>query len=374
MRYLRITFACVVLLTSGCGGKSESEPILVGHLAPGSRLNASSTEQARRGILLAVEEVNAAGNLISGRRVKVLHPECAADRDAVRAAAVRLITTDNVVALIGGTDPIQAEALAQVAESSKIPLIAPGGTANRPETGFVFHTSISPTARGKLLAHFASKELAAPPAAVLVNNHPSISGHSQTIASTFCRDYRKAGHRVVGEWTFQSPTDLKDALGRLSAERPGLAVLVGSEEDFAEIRMPELSDKTPVLLGVSDTETARLMSNGLKNPVCITTAFVGTEPQAREFVRKYEERFREPPNLHAALAYDSARLLFDAMRKSPEPFGPKLRDTLAEIKQLDSVTGPITLESDGWARRVMYAVRIEPGTTRTVATFGPKSQ
>src|SRR5258708_20742788 len=99
-----LSYRLVPLLTLaaclGCSSKPSSEPILIGHVAPFSGADRPLGEHARNGILLAVKEVNADEERITGRKVEILHGDTRSDRDTLAATAVRLVTIIQVYATI----------------------------------------------------------------------------------------------------------------------------------------------------------------------------------------------------------------------------------------------------------------------------------
>ena len=120
--------ACVLafLVLSGCQRSSTPDPILLGHLAPFSGPDKVIGEHARQAILLAIEDVNKEGNRILGRQVKVLHPAFPPDElDRLQPVAVRLITVDKTVGLLGGVDYDQAKNLGRAAQPYEVPLVTP---------------------------------------------------------------------------------------------------------------------------------------------------------------------------------------------------------------------------------------------------------
>lgn len=367
MPKLSFTFIALVGLAAGCSGQAEIASIAVAHIAPATRLDPISNQQAQRGILLAVEEANKNDGLGAGRRVKVLQPDCPPDPQSVRAAATRLATIDKVIAFIGGADPILVEAMAQVAESAKLPVVAPTG-AFRQRNEFVFHTGNAPPSQGELLARFGEKEFPERPVAIIVNAGPDIAEYSQPLASAFARELQKSGGKPSSEWTFQTVNDRKELLSRIEFNDRQVAFLAGTIDDMEALRIDQALERIPILAGIPDGAVAPLTRAGLKQAVLLATAFHAGEPQSQEFVRKFEARFGQLPDVHAALAYDSARLLFDALRNSTDTDGAKVRDALAGIRHFDSVTGKTTIEADRWTRRLMYVVRIEKGDAKVVAT------
>src|SRR5260370_32023947 len=123
-RYLAMCTATVAL--TGCHRAPAPEPVLIGHLAPFSGPDKLIGDHAKQAILLAVEAVNKDENPISSRRLAVLHPNYTPDDpEKLQPVAVRLITVDKVVALIGGIDLDQAKSLGRAAAPYEVPLVTP---------------------------------------------------------------------------------------------------------------------------------------------------------------------------------------------------------------------------------------------------------
>jgi branched-chain amino acid transport system substrate-binding protein len=337
-------------------------------------MDPAAAERSWHGVQLAVEEANRAENQVGGRRVQVLHPNCSNEKEALRAAAVRLLAINKAAALLGGTDAGQVDVLGLVAEAAKVPLVAAGGLPNR-SGGFVLHTGVSPSYQGKVLARFAGAQWKGKAVAVLTNLQESSGAASRTLAAVFAGDLKTNGGRTVGEWTYKNSTELKELAGSIGAEKADAVLIAGTVEDVLELRKAGLADATPVALGSSEGALTALQARPIPNPVYLATAFIagqGPAP-AQEFARKYQDRFHEAPDVHAALAYDSARLLFEGIRRAGSAEGDKVRNALAEVKNFDSVTGPMTLDPDHWAARPLFLIEVRRGQLRTIQTFDPET-
>ena len=67
----------------------------------------------------------------------------------------------------------------------------------------------------------------------------------------------------------------------------------------------------------------------------------------QKFVAAYKAKYNgETPDAMAALGYDSAMVLADAIKRAGSTDGPKLRDALAATKDFPGVTGTITLDAN----------------------------
>jgi branched-chain amino acid transport system substrate-binding protein len=363
------------LLLAGCGHKTEGTPIRIGQVAPASAEDLAAGEHARQGVQLAVEEANKEGGVVRERRVLVVQPDAGSSSAAVRGATVRLITVDRVAALLGGTDPVQVdsmrEGLDSVMETAKVPLIAGGGLRDETPSSFVFHVGVAPHAQGQTLAQFAAAQFSGKPLAVLVHNEDRLGKANTLLAERFTRTWRKAGGRLVGEWTFKAAGELKDRLKSIAAAAPAVLLLAGTAEDLETLRREGLDEKTVVVLGGPEGSLAALLAHPLANPVYLATAFVADVQVAptRDFVHRFQERFQEVPDVYAALAYDSARLLFQGLRQAQTVEGPKLREALAGIQKFPTVTGEASLNPDHWTSRPLYVLEVINGRARTIKTF-----
>jgi branched-chain amino acid transport system substrate-binding protein len=356
----------VLAPVAGCGSRSGPREIVVGHVAPFSGANRLRGEHARQGILLAVED---ADRRADAARIVVQHADSARDEDA-GPAAVRLATLDKAVALLGGADPAQLDALAGVAKSYALPLIAGEGLPPRPANLFVFRVGLEPSFRAHCLARYAAESLKAERANVLVSTSdkrgPAAIALSQALGRGFADDFRGAG-RSCEERAFKSPAELRDA-----ALKPGareVIVLAGSVEDLHELYSSGVVGPTPVLFAADETPPSTLPRAPAGSPLYLATAFVVDASAAREFARRYQERFHELPDALSALAYESTQLLVDGIRRTKDR--DRLQPALTERKSYDGLTGPVTWDESLGTRRVGFVVRVGDGTAETVARYEP---
>src|SRR4051812_11530416 len=136
-----------LFLLAGCLNRAEPEPILVGQVAPFNGPDKYVGDHVTQGLTLAAREANDEGDRVLGRKVEVITPD-GRGADDVGRKAVRLVVTDRVAALLGGTEPAQIEALAPVARSYHVPVVSTAGLADTGGNDFVFQTGLSPALQG----------------------------------------------------------------------------------------------------------------------------------------------------------------------------------------------------------------------------------
>jgi branched-chain amino acid transport system substrate-binding protein len=367
---LRLAFLLVLATAlSGCGRKDTTEPIAIGVVLPASGPNEAVREHVRQGIRMAVDEANK-DNLIVGRKVEVVMPASGSEPEGIRATAQRLVTVNKVIALLGGTDLVHVEALAQVAESSKVPVVAGVGAADHSGNPYLFEIGISASQQSQVLASLATRELNLKTVVVLTSNREASGSSNGLRAAAFEREFRKNGGSLLGDWSFKTPAEIKGLIERIQNARPDGVLLAGSVEDLHELRRAGLDEKQLVLLSTMEGSLPALQREPLSNPVFTVTAFM-VDKQTQEFERKYRERFQEPPDVDAALAYDSARFLFEGLRQAKALEAAKVAEALTGLEHWDSLTGPLLLDKEHRIRRTAYVVRVENGKTTTVRSERP---
>jgi ABC-type branched-subunit amino acid transport system substrate-binding protein len=79
----------------------------------------------------------------------------------------------------------------------------------------------------------------------------------------------------------------------------------------------------------------------------------------------------DDPDAMAALGYDSAQLLADAMRRAGSAEPAKVRDALAATRDFDGVTGRMTLDASRNARKSAVILAIQKGEFVYKETVNP---
>ncbi len=371
MCFVRRLFLCcfTLLISFGCKSKVEPGPILIGHVAPFSGPDKQIGEHGRQAIVLAVEEANKDENRIARRRVAVLHVDSHGDPDALQPEAVRLITVNHVVALLGGVDAAQVERLSHAAQPYDVALITPAAVPAQQMADNVFSVNVSPATRGHALANFASAELKAERVAVLVDGRQTAGA---ALAEEFNKGFSKPGGRTTRQWVYQSEADLARIINEAKETKPQAVLFAGAPTALQEVGLT-----VPILAGEDGEQLAALKGS----VVYLATPYLleGATPELQEFVKKYQGRFHESPGTDALLAYDGIRVLVQAMRRAKNISGANAAASVrAELGGSDitfeSLTGSLRFDKDHSARRPLFIVRFENGKTREVKHFNPDGQ
>ncbi len=360
------------LLLAGCPHSPPTDPIIIGHLAPLSGPDKLIGEHARQGIMIAVEEINADGEKINGRRVEVHHAD---DRGTAAAAgdeAVRLVTVTRAVALLGGVTSERAEQIARASQSYGAPLVTPSPLPVPLAAETAYSTCPPPTHQGKVLGRFAAEDLKVKHIAVLLDAR---SGICAGVAAAFAREFNAEGERQTDQFRYENDAGLADLATRAARAKPDAVLIATSVADFVKLRegLTKAEIKTPILFGGEESAWPALLAeaDAGRGVYAVTTfAADGLTAHGQEFARKYRERFKEAPDLYAAAAYDGARLLFEAMRRANSTDSEPVRKAILELPNFDSLTGPLTIDrEDHGARRPLFVVQQQEGQAKLVKRY-----
>jgi branched-chain amino acid transport system substrate-binding protein len=359
----------LALLLPACSAKQPTDPIQVAHILPLTGGDSAAAEDARRGVLLAVEEINAEDKRVTGRTVVVRTIDGQDDPELVQAEAVRLVTLNKVAAFVAGPDTRGADRLVRTAQTYTVPVVVPcdvpPGTA---ADGFL-SLNVPPSARGEILARHAAEQLKPPQAVVLADQRNPVA---VALAAAFVQEWRRVATVPVEEWQFHNDTERSELTSRLAERGAALVLFAGTPADLAETaaKLQREKAKATLVYGGEDVGADALRQTGAE--VVTATVFTpdGLTDKGKEFAQRYQERFHEPPSFAAAQAYDAARLLFETMQKANTAAPARVRDEIMKAAPFESVTGTVTWK-DRKTQRNVYVVRVRDGKATTVKTVAP---
>ena len=94
-------------------------------------------------------------------------------------------------------------------------------------------------------------------------------------------------------------------------------------------------------------------------------------PAIQKFVADYKARFGESPDALAALGYDSAKILFDAIRRANSTDPVAIRDAVATTTDFDGITGKITMDANRNPVKPAVVLKVMDGKLEFVETVSP---
>jgi branched-chain amino acid transport system substrate-binding protein len=352
------------------------QAIDVGEVASLTGKEAAFGQSSHKGTLLAVEELNADGGLL-GRQV-ALHTEDNQSMQGESATIVKkLISRDKVVAVLGEVASSRSLEMAPICQHQHIPMISPSSTNPRVTQigNYIFRVCFIDPFQGTVMADFAEHTLHVRRVAVLTSVS---SAYSVGLARYFKQRFADDGGDVAIEQKYsEGDKDFKAQLTAIKAAGVEGIFVPGyyTEAALICIQAKELGMDLPIF-GGDGWEAQELIQIGgaAVEGKYYSTHYSpdNTSPKVQEFVRKFRARFGgETPDAMAALGYDSAMVLADAIRRAGDTTGREVRDAIATTKDFAGVTGNTTIDADRNATKAAVIVTIQDGKFKFVQAMAP---
>lgn len=340
---------------SGAGG-GDGGVIKVGINAELSGDVASYGQSFVQGAELAAAKINEEGGLLDGRKIEFVKADNKSDAAESTNAALKLMTQDQVVAIIGAATSGDTLAMVDLANENQIPVIAPTATSPivtvDPETGetheFVFRVCFIDPFQGQVAARFALEELGAQRAAIFAD---SSSDYAKGLAAAFKEAFTAGGGQIVAEESYvKDDTDFKAQLTRIKAANPDFLFIPGYYEEVGLIVKQAREDAglTIPMMGGDGWDSPTMVelagAENLNNTFFTNHYSAGDpDPKIQEFIKAFQAEYSKVPDGFAALGYDAVMLLADAIKRAGSADPVAIKDALEQSKDVQLVTGTISI-------------------------------
>lgn len=357
-----------------CSAGVAQETIPVGEYASMTGGNASFGQSSHKGTQLAIDEINAAGGVL-GRKLELIMEDDQSQAGQPATIVRKLISQDHVVAVLGEVASSKSLEAAPICQENKIPMITPASTnAKVTEVGdYIFRVCFIDPFQGTVMAKFALSK-GWKKVALLVDVKQD---YSVGLADSFVKYFTANGGTIVREQKYSTgDKDFKAQLTSLKAAKPEAVFVPGYYAEVSLIGKQArlLGLKVPLLGGDGWVGDSLLKVAGNSLDGCFFSCHFSADdqnPVVRGFVEKFKARYGETPDDMAALGYDSAMILADAMRRAGTTAEPALRDAIASTRDYKGITGTITLDSQRNASKPAVILTVGNGGFQFVETVAP---
>jgi branched-chain amino acid transport system substrate-binding protein len=350
---------------SGGGTPPPSGSIVIGHFASMTGPQATfgiSTDQAIR---LAIKERNAKGG-VKGRQVALVTIDDAGKQTEAATAVTRLINDHKAVAILGEVASSLSLAGGPIAQKSKIPMISPSSTnPDVTDVGdYIFRVCFLDDFQGWVAAKFAKENLKAQKVAIL---YDQAQAYSSGLADYFEKAFKEMGGTVVTKQAYTGGNlEISSQLQSIKGAGAEVVFLPGYYSDAGTIiRKAKESGITAKFLGGDgwDSEELPKIAGAAINGNFFSNHYAPEEdrPEVKNFVASYKKEYGKTPDGLAALGYDAALVLFDAMERAPSLDGKALRDAIAATKNFTGVTGTFSIDDNRNAQKSAVIVEYKDG-------------
>jgi branched-chain amino acid transport system substrate-binding protein len=365
-----IVLSTVFLVSGWC---LAAETIKIGGFLPMTGSVAAYGQDAKNGIQIAMEMKPT----VLGKKVEFVIADTKSDKIESANAMSRLIEKDKVAAVIGEMISGDTMAGGPIAEKAKIPVVSP--TATNPlvtqDKKYVFRVCFIDPVQGDIAAKYAIQTVKAKKAALIVDKSQD---YCVGLAKFFKDAFTKLGGQIVAE-TF-CVTEDKDFSAQLSTIKPTNPDVIYAPNYYSPVALftkqaRELGVKAPVLAG-DGAQADELIQIGGKEVegVAFTGHFhkkAATSALAKDWISRFEGKFKAEPNAFHALAADAYFVLLDAMTRAKSEKGEAVRAALAMTKNFEAISGKLSIGQDGNAVKPMVINVVKNGKFEYLATVNP---
>ncbi len=339
---------------------AKQEPIKIGFNIPLTGDIPKVGEGSKFAAEMLKEKIDKEGGLKVGNKtypVEFIYEDNESKAESATAAAIKLITQDMVLGIIGPQASKQAIPAGEINNSYKTPMISawstnPQTTKDRP---YVFRACFLDPFQGPVAADFVTEQFHAKKAAVL---YDIASDYPKGLAEYFKAAFEKlhGPGSVVAFETFT--TKDRDFSAQLTKIVKSGADVLFTPQYYDEVPLivkqaHELGWKKPIMGSDSwgSAELMNLCGNDCKGLFFSTHyAAAGAKGATKEFIDAYQKKYGYVPDDVAALTWDATRLMLKAIQNTGGLTGnvekdrEAIRNQLANIKDFDGITGKMSFD------------------------------
>lgn len=374
--FLALTFA-----SAGCTKKqaadapAASDVIKVGEVGSMTGTEGTFGVSTHNGIELAIKQINAKGG-VKGKKLELISMDDQGKPEEAATAVTKLITQNKVAAILGEVASSRSMAMAPIAQQYQIPMISPSSTNPKvTELGdYIFRVCFIDPFQGTVMAKFAAENLKLKKVAILrdVKNDYSVG-----LADYFAKKFKEMGGTIVADQAYSSgDTDFKTQLTNIKGKGPEALMVPGYYTEVGLIaRQAREAGITVPLLGGDGWDSPKLAEIGGKSVEgSYFSNHYSQEDQSavvQTFVTEYKKAYNAVPDGLAAMGYDAALVLADAMNRAPDLSSASVRTAIAQTVNFPGVTGMITINSDRNAVKPAVVLVVENGQYKYRTTITP---
>ena len=353
----------------------SSDTILVGEFGSMTGSEATFGQSTHNGIMLATKEINAAGG-VKGKKIAVKAYDDQGRAQEAGTAVTRLITDDKVVAVLGEVASSLSIAGGRVAQQYGVPMITPSST--NPQVtqigDMIFRVCFLDDFQGWAGAKFARDHLKAQKAAIL---YDQAQAYSKGLNDFFGKSFAELGGTVAIRQAYTGgDQDFSAQLTSIRDAGVDVVYLPGYYTDAANIMLQarKLGLKAP-FLGGDGWDSSQLAAIG--GPAVEGSYYTNhyshdeERPVVQEFVKKFKAEYGSTPDGLAALGYDAAKLLYDAMGRAESLDGAALAKAIGATRDFQGVTGVFSIDAKRDAKKPAVVVVMKGGAPAYVTTIAP---
>jgi branched-chain amino acid transport system substrate-binding protein len=357
IKYTLIGGAAALLLAGSA--LAQDLVVKIGHVGPTSGGIAHLGKDNEMGARMAIEELNAKGVTIGGRkaRFELLAEDDAADPKQGTAAAQKLVDA-KVNGVIGHLNSGTSIPASKIYSDAGIPQISPSATNPRfTRQGYktTFRVVADDVHLGGTLGKYAVQQVKGKSIAVIDDR----TAYGQGVADEFEKGVKAAGGKIVGrEFTNDKASDFTAILTKLKASKPDVVFFGGMDAVAGPMlrQMKQLGIDAKFMGGdgICSGELPKLAAGAMADGQVVCAEAGGIDPKDKAAVKKmddfkaaFKKKYNADVQIYAPYVYDAVNVMVAAMVKAGSADPAKYLPVLAKTDGYDGVIGKIGFDNKG---------------------------
>jgi branched-chain amino acid transport system substrate-binding protein len=351
------------------------EEIKIGEVNPISGAIGQYGTTCHQGIQLAIEQANQNGGVL-GKKIQLLTEDNQSRAGETSTIVRKLVTQDKVAAIVGDLTSSATLEGGPIAQAAKIPMVTP--LATNPKVtqigDYIFRVCFIDEFQGRVMARFALEELKAKKAAILTDTKQD---YSVGLSGFFDQTFTGGSGTVVRQQSYSSgDADFRAILTSVKASHPDVVFVPGYYPEVSIIlkQARQLGIDAPFIgCEAWDSPTLLAVAGKSADGCYFSNQFSPDDPSSvvQEFGRTYQAKFSARPDNFAALGYDAARVVIDAIKRAGSTEPAAIRDALARTKDFPGVSGNITIDPNRNASKPAVVLAIKEGRIQYFEKINP---
>lgn len=347
---LVVLLALAVVLGLVLGGcQKQAKEVKIGIIAPISGEAATFGESTANGAKLYFDQVNAAGG-VEGMKIVYFVEDDKGDPTEGANAYSKLIDQNKVSAIVGTVMSKVSLAGAPIAQNKGVPMISP--TSTNPAVtlvgNYIFRACFIDPFQGFVAAKFAYNDLGKKSAAVI---YDSGNDYTKGLAEVFRDEFSKMGGKITAFESYTAGTsDFNAQLVKIKATNPEVLFIPNYYNDAGLIakQAREMGIKAIFLGGDGwdSPDLFKIAGKAIEGGFFVNHFSKDSQlPAAKKFVADYKAKYNKDPDALAALAYEAAMIVVDAIKRAKSADPKAIRDAM-EKTNLETLTGVVKFDQN----------------------------
>ncbi|QJR11868.1 Leu/Ile/Val-binding protein [Usitatibacter rugosus] len=328
------------------------EPIKIGLVTALSGQSARAGEAITRGLTIAIDEINASGGLLGGRKLVLVRRDDEANPQKGVTAARELVFNEKVAVLFGGLDTPVSMAIVPLMNAEKKPFVGPWAagtpiTKNGASPNYVFRVSAVDEIVDKAMLNYAQKTFGAKNCGMILVNNPWGESNEKGLSAALAAK----GLKPAGIEKFEgSDLDVVPQLTRLKSAGADCLFLVGNVGPSAQVvkSLDRMGWKVPIVShwGPAGGRFTELAGPSAKNVHFVQTYsfFSKQGPVGEKVMKALMAKYPDikgagdiTPAVGVANAYDAMMLASLAITAAGSTDGDAIRQGFYKIGTYDGL-------------------------------------